>query len=123
MGTWVPPGSELRKGTNEVSTNGVTANCRDFLVLPLNLDSPEYQDVPFPNPAEFVTFAAAPLVLTPFVCNQLCLHVLGCCGLLGFVAQQVLMGVCVYVCVYISLSLSIYICIYIYIEREREVWR
>ena len=57
---------EIRKGTNGVNTNGVTANfkCfdRDFLGTPLTFF--------FPNLSTFITFAAAPLVLTPFVRNQ-----------------------------------------------------
>ena len=67
-----------RKGTNGVSTNGVTANFMFFLtgtfrVLPL----PYFyipKSVPgrtfFPNPSKFITFAAAPLVLTPLVRNR-----------------------------------------------------
>ena len=44
---------------------------RDFLVPPLNTSSQKCQGTPFSNPAQFVTFAAAPLVLTPFVRNQM----------------------------------------------------
>ena len=65
--------------TNGVSTNGVTANFMffdrgTFLGTPVNLlsSSQECQGVPFfPNLSKFVTSAAAPLVLTPFVRSQL----------------------------------------------------
>ena len=68
----------IRKGTNGVSTNGVTANFMffergTFWVLPLI-----YCYLPksagaflFPNLSKFITFAAAPVVLTPFVRNQI----------------------------------------------------
>ena len=46
----------------------------DFLVTPVNLllYSQKYQAgrIFFPNPSKFITSAAAPLVLTPFVRNQ-----------------------------------------------------
>ena len=64
--------------TNGVSTNGVTAKFRlfdrgTFWVLPLT-----YFYLPkkvpgrtfFPNLSKYITFAAAPSVLTPFVRNQ-----------------------------------------------------
>ena len=67
-----------RKGTNGVSTNGVTANLmffdRDFSGTPVNLllSSQKCQGVSFsPNLSTLITFAAAPLMLTPFVRNQL----------------------------------------------------
>ena len=47
---------------------------RDFLGTPvyLLLYSPKCQGVPgFPNLTKLITFAAAPLVLTPFVRNQM----------------------------------------------------
>ena len=47
----------IRKGTTGVSTNGVTANSFWFWLFVHNLSA-------------FITFAAAPLVLTPFVRNQ-----------------------------------------------------
>ena len=67
---------ETRKGTNGVSTNGITANLffdrGTFWVLPII-----YFYLPkvpgrtfFPNLSKLITFAAAPLVLTPFVRNQ-----------------------------------------------------
>ena len=69
------------KGTNGVSTNGVTANstCFDretFWVLPLTYFYMFiFPKVPghtfFPNLSKIITFAAAQLVLTPFVRNQL----------------------------------------------------
>ena len=63
-----------RKGTNGVGTHGVTANLmlfdRYFFVLPLNLYSPERQDVPFSQSSKLITFAAAPFVLTPSVRHQ-----------------------------------------------------
>ena len=46
---------------------------RDLLGIPVNLllFSKKCQGVPFsPNPSKFITLSAAPLVLTPFVCNQ-----------------------------------------------------
>ena len=67
----------FRKGTNGVSTNGVTANLMfldrgSFWGLPLT-----YFYLPksaraylFSNRSKFMTFAAAPLVLTPFVRNH-----------------------------------------------------
>ena len=70
-------GSKPRKGTNGVSTNGVTANViffdrGTFLVLPLT-----YFYLPksaraylFPQFVKNITFAAAPLVLTSFARNQ-----------------------------------------------------
>ena len=66
-----------RKGTNGVSTNGVTANSvfldrGTFWVLPLT--TLVFAKVPgrtfSPNLSKLITFAAAPLVLTPFVRNQ-----------------------------------------------------
>ena len=61
----------FRKGTNGVSTNGVTAT-----VVFLDRDSCWYSHLIcfpqnartylFSNPAKLITFAAAPLVLTPF---------------------------------------------------------
>ena len=45
----------LRKGTNGVSTNGVTASV---------------MGVPFSPICQIITFAAAPVVLTPFVRSQ-----------------------------------------------------
>ena len=68
-----------RKGTNGVSTNGVTANSvffgqRDFLGTPVSLlVSPQKcQGVPFPpiHPSKSITSAAAPLAPTPFDRNQ-----------------------------------------------------
>ena len=67
----------LRKGTNGVSTHGVTTFFSFFdgffWVLQLT-----YFYIPtsarvyfFPNLSKLITFAAAPLVLTPFVCNQI----------------------------------------------------
>ena len=64
------------KGTNGVSANGFTANFvffdSLFLGTPVN-----YFYLPkstsayfFPNLTKSITFAASPLVLTPFVCNQ-----------------------------------------------------
>ena len=69
---------KARKGTHGLSTNGVTANSMFFdrgtcLVLPLS-----YFYLPksakahlFPILSKIITFAAAPLVLTPFVRNQI----------------------------------------------------
>ena len=59
-------GGLSRKGTNGVSTNGVTANYMffdrgTFWVLPLTF---------FLNLSKSITFPEAPLVLTPFVRNQ-----------------------------------------------------
>ena len=76
----VPAGAPRtdRKGTNGVSTNGVTANCMflfdrgTFWVLPLT-----YFYLPksaraylFPRSAKMHDFSATPLVLTPFVRSQ-----------------------------------------------------
>ena len=67
-----------RKGTSGVNTSGVTASFMlfdggTFWVLPLS-----YFYLPksarayfFPNLSKFITFAAAPLVLSPFVRNRL----------------------------------------------------
>ena len=67
-----------RKGTNGLNSNGVTAfvlfvDRLLYGVLPLT-----YSYLPksagaflFPNLPEFISFAAAPLVLTPFVRNQI----------------------------------------------------
>ena len=65
----------FRKGTNGVSTNGVI-----LCVLAEGLfgysrePASIYPEVPgrtfFTNLSKIITFAAAPLVLTPFVCNQ-----------------------------------------------------
>ena len=64
----------IRKGTNGVSTNGATADFmffdRDFLGTHVNLllSPQQCQGMHFVhNLSEFMTFAAAPLVLTPFV--------------------------------------------------------
>ena len=73
-------GCEGRKVTNGVSTSGVTANFmffdRDFLGTPVNLllSPKESRAYLFPQPLKFVTFAAAPLVLTSFVRNQTSQH-------------------------------------------------
>ena len=77
-----PSSHAARKGTTGVSTNGVTANVMflfnrgTFRVLPLT-----YFYLPksaraylFPQSVKFITFAAAPLVLTPFVRNQQAHH-------------------------------------------------
>ena len=76
-----------RKGTNGVSTNGVTANLMffdrgTFGVLPLTyFDIPKSARVHFsPNLPKLITSAAAPLVLTPFVRSQV--------GLLRAVAER-----------------------------------
>ena len=66
-----------RKGANGVSTDGVTVICVFFdggtFWLPM-LTYLVFPKVPgrtfFPNLSKFITFAAAPLVLTPFVRNQ-----------------------------------------------------
>ena len=68
----------VRKGTNGVSTNGVTANIiffetGTFWVLPLSYFylQKKCRGVPFcPNPSKIITSAAAQLVLTPLVRNQ-----------------------------------------------------
>ena len=70
------PPKGTQKGTNGVSTDGVAANCvlfdrGTFGVLYLFI----FPKVPgctlFPqNVSKFITFVAAPLVLTPFVRNQ-----------------------------------------------------
>ena len=68
----------LRKGTRVVDTNGVTATfyvfdgeTERFVGIPVSFIFQKCQGVPFSNPARFITFAAAPLlVLTPFVRNQ-----------------------------------------------------
>ena len=71
------PGEELGKGQNGVSANGVAANSMcfgrgTFWVLPFTYFI--FPKVPgrtfFPNPSKVITFAAAPLVSTPFVRNQ-----------------------------------------------------
>ena len=65
-----------RKGTNGVSSNGcifLVFSQRDFLgaAVSLLLSPQKCQGVPFfPNLSKLLTFAAALLVLTPFVCNQ-----------------------------------------------------
>ena len=72
--------SKDRKGTNGVSTNGVTANFmfveRGFFWL-LTLTYFYILKIAraylFPNLSKFTTFAAAPLVLTQFVRNQICI--------------------------------------------------
>ena len=63
-----------RKGTNGVSTHGLTADFmfvwqRGLLSTPVNLFlySQKCQGVPFPQSVKIITFAAARLVLTPFV--------------------------------------------------------
>ena len=76
--TWSGGRASFGKGQNGVSTNGATANCMlfdrgAFWVLPvdLRLSSQQRQGVPFsPNLSKFIIFAAAPLMLTPFVRNQ-----------------------------------------------------
>ena len=67
----------VRKGTNRVSTNGVTANFMfcdrgTFGVLPLTylIFTKVSGRTFFPNLSKGITFAAAPLVLTPFVRNK-----------------------------------------------------
>ena len=63
----------FREGTNAVSSNGVAANSsffdRDFFGtrIDLLLSSQKCQGVFFSNPSKFITLAATPLVLTPFV--------------------------------------------------------
>ena len=72
-----------RKGTNEVSTNEVAANVMFLLtegpfgVLPLTYAylHKSARAYLFPQSVKLITFAAAPLVVTPFVRNQL-LHTL-----------------------------------------------
>ena len=66
-----------RKGTNGVSINGVTANFMffdrgTFRILPLiYVYIPKSaRGYPFLQSVKFITFAVAPLVLTPFVRNQ-----------------------------------------------------
>ena len=68
-----------RKGTNEVSTTGVTVNVMFFDRGTFWALSLAYFYLPksarafrFPNLSKFMIFAAAPLVLTPFVRNQVC---------------------------------------------------
>ena len=61
-----------------MSTNGITANCMfchrgTFWVLPLTYfyTAKSARVYLFPHLSKIITFAAAPLVLTPFVRNQL----------------------------------------------------
>ena len=70
----------VRKGTNGVSTDGVTADFMffdrgAFWVLPLTCFylPKSARAYLFPNLSEFIPFAAAPLALIPFVRNQLLL--------------------------------------------------
>ena len=86
---WLPSGASgvrtlallrmsFRKGTNGVSTNGVTANFMfldrgTFWALPLTyiFIIPKVPGCTFfPKLSKFITFAAAPFVLTPLVRNQ-----------------------------------------------------
>ena len=76
---WSSPASICRKGTSGVSTDGVTAFLlfvlRDLFGTPVNLllSSQKCQGVPF-SPScqhELITFAAALLLLTPSVRNQI----------------------------------------------------
>ena len=66
--------SGARRGTTRVSTNGVSANYilfdRDFWVLPLAYFYLSQSARAYLFPQSFNTFAAGPLVLTPFVRNQ-----------------------------------------------------
>ena len=69
--------SQARKGANGISTNGVTTNFMfvdrgAFWVLPLTYFSltKSARAYLFPQSVKIVTFAFAPLVLTPFVRNQ-----------------------------------------------------
>ena len=72
------PSSGVRKGTNGVSTNAVTAisfyvfDRGIFVGTPVNLllSSQSVTVYLFPNLSKLITFAAAPLVLTPSVRNQ-----------------------------------------------------
>ena len=63
-----------RKGTNGVSTNGVTAMFMVFdrHLLGTNLPkSVKHVRTFFPNLTKLINCAATPLVLTPFVRNQM----------------------------------------------------
>ena len=72
-------GGLSQRGTNGVSTSGVTANLMLFdrgtfwgTPVSLLLSPQKCQGVLFsPNLSKIISFAAAPLVLTPFVRNQL----------------------------------------------------
>ena len=67
--------------TNGVGTNGVTANfmCFDRLLGYSRLPTFIFPKVPgrtfFPNQSKCITFAATPLVLTPFVRNQMAISI------------------------------------------------
>ena len=81
-------GKVRRRGTNGVSTDGVTANFMlyiyiyTFWVLPLTYLTIIFPKVPgrtfFPNLSKLITFAAAPLMLTPFVRNQVDVKTASC---------------------------------------------
>ena len=75
-GRWDLAYLDVRKGTNGVSTNGVTANFmffdRDLLCTPVNLllYSQSARAYLFPQSVKNHYFCSGPLVLTPFVRNQ-----------------------------------------------------
>ena len=70
-----PPPSCSERGTNGVSANGVTANLvffdkGTFCVLPLTYFYHPKSDRAYLFPSKSITFAASPLMLTPFVRNR-----------------------------------------------------